>query len=141
VFKLFVARISKRLICYVAGIVILSLILFSSPSRNGAHTLWGVSATDWYGFVILLFFVDFCTTTADHVVFYALDNFWCGHFNLAYLLHSFKGPLGLFMLIIIVTNGMADMAVPKALTNFDTLITACVVVLIFYSIKNYFQVS
>jgi len=139
-FKVYFERIMKRAFWYMFFLIVLSLVLFSHGTNGRNNTVWGVSVSDWFSFVILFCFVDFCTTTFDHFTFYFIDNFWCGEFHVAYTLHAFKGPLGWFLLIIIVENGMGEMAVARAIDDFNLLISTAVTVLIFYAIKNYFQV-
>ena len=140
IFKVYFSRIAKRAFWYAFVLIVLSLVLFSHGTNGRHNTIWGVSVSDWYSFVILFCFVDLCTTTLDHFIFYFIDNFWCGEFHVAYTLHAFKGPLGWFLLIVIVENGMGEMAVARAISDFNLLISTAVTVLICYAIKNYFQV-
>lgn len=136
--RLYFQRLSKRAVFYLGAFIILSLCVMSKASKQ--NMLWGVYASQLYSFLFLFCIVDMGTTTVDHMIFFAIDNWWEGHFNIAYILHAFKGPLGLSLLIIIVSNGMEDMDVAKAMSNFNTIISGCIAVLICYSIKNYIQV-
>jgi hypothetical protein len=137
--RLYFQRISKRAVFYLGSFIILSLCVMSKSTSD--NMLWGVPVGELYSFLIIFCIVDMGTTTIDHMVFFAIDNWWKGHFNVAYILHAFKGPFGLSLLIIIVSNGMEEMGVARAMSNFNTIISGLIAVLICYSIKNYIQVQ
>jgi hypothetical protein len=138
---LYFKHIRRRLAVYMVLLFCLSLVIFSSGRHGLNNTLMGVTAGGWYRFSIFFFLLDFTTATLDHMLFYAIDTYWCGDFQLAYSLHAFKSSAGHFLLIIIVSNSMWDMSVPKAISSFGLLISTAVIILMLYSVKNYIQVT
>ena len=75
----------------------------------------------------------------DYALFYFLEVHWTGNYDLVYYANSVHGALGRVLTLVIVINVLYPMKVMQKLgTSLRPFTSACLVIGIFYSFKEYY---
>jgi hypothetical protein len=93
----------------------------------------------WFGLFFSLIGLDIATSIIDHAFFvYFIDKIFANHFNIAYLLHSFNGPIGLLITAFFAKSSFPEFDAVKTIASWDRIVNAVVIVLLFVCIKNWY---
>lgn len=130
-FESLVPRLQQRLNIYTSVffiIIILSLADYYNDPKS------------WFGLYFALIAIDLATAIADQLVFqYLIDKVFLNHFEIAYLLHGFNGPLGMLIAIFIIGAGLKNFNATKAVPNWHMLVSAMTIVVLCICVKNWYS--
>eukprot|EP01033_Poteriospumella_lacustris_P015137 gene15137-10833_t len=126
-----VPRLQQRLNLYTSVfffITILSLANYYDDPKS------------WYGLYFALVAIDLATAIIDQMIFvYFIDKVFIHHFDIAYLLHGFNGPLGMLISIFIIGAAFKNFTATTAVPNWDNLISALTIILLCICVKNWYS--
>lgn len=126
-----IPKFQNRLNIYCCGFFLLCLFALSENLNY---------PSSWYGLFFSLIGLDIATAIIDHMFFvYFIDKIFINHFDIAYLLHGFNGPIGMLIAIFFAKNSFDDFKAVKTNSSWDRWIDACVIILLFTCIKNWYS--
>jgi hypothetical protein len=126
-----VPRLQQRLRIYFT---IFFLIILLTMGRYYS------SPKSWFVIFFIVISVDIATAIVDQMIFvYFIDKIFVGHFEIAYLLHGFNGPLGLLVAVFIIGAALKDFPATKAVPNWDHLVSACTIIVLCICVKNWYS--
>jgi hypothetical protein len=93
----------------------------------------------WFTVLLQLIIIDIGAAFADHAFFiFVIDVLFQHRFNVAYLLRSFNGPLGLFVTAFFAGSYFDDSAPVHMYPLWHRIVTAMVISLMFMCLKNWY---
>jgi hypothetical protein len=93
----------------------------------------------WFTVLLQLIIIDIGATFADHAFFiFVIDALFQHRFNVAYLLRSFNGPLGLFVTAFFAGSYFDESAPVHMYPLWHRVVTAMVISLMFMCLKNWY---
>jgi hypothetical protein len=126
-----IPKISRRLSIYFIGLFFLTLLVIGQAIDE---------STSWFTVYFTLVAIDIAATILDHAVFiFVIDMVFMHHFNYAYLLRSFNGPLGLFVTAYFAGSFFDNSAAVKSFPLWHRLVTGVVITLMFMCLKNWYS--
>lgn len=127
-----IPKFQNRLNIYCSFFFILCLFALSD---NLNHV-----TSSWYALFFSLIGLDIATAIIDHMFFiYFIDKIFLNHFDIAYLLHGFNGPIGMLIAVFFAKNSFDEFDAVKVSTTWDKWIDAMVIILLFLCIRNWYE--
>jgi hypothetical protein len=126
-----IPRLQSRISSYC---IIFFLLCLSFLSQNLQYP------ASWFSLFFILTGIDIATSICDHAFFaYFIDKVFVNHFDIAYLLHSFNGPIGLLTTTFFAKSCFSDYQAVKSFPQWDRYVNAVVIILLFVCIKNWYS--
>lgn len=128
-FSAILRSVRKRVKGYIVTVGVLALILVSGGQFKDRQ-LRGLTSTEWFYLVTLLFALNFCVAIAEDIVFYVFSVLWWGPHDVVYYMDALYGPLGDFVTISIMVNFFDKTKLPNFSINVQDLVTMVMIVII-----------
>jgi hypothetical protein len=123
-------KFAKRYYYYCVGFVFMAMIVIT---RKFTHLgqwvlLYSCSVT-----------LDLISSIIDEAIFvYIIDRMFINHYDTAYLLHGFNGPLGLIIELIFVELYFDRLEATTLFPSYHSFISGVTIVLLCFCVKIYF---
>jgi hypothetical protein len=116
---------------YVLSFLFVCLMLVADDNR---------SPLAWFRFYGVVLALDVCTALGDQFVFvFIVDKVFEKHFNIAYMLRGFHGPIGLLATLLILSGGLEQiLEVTENFPPWRNYVAGIITVLVCICIKNYY---
>lgn len=126
-----IPKLHDRVNMYSAGFCLLCLL---AASRYLNHT------ASWFALFFSVVGIDLLTAILDKFLFlYFIDKIFVDHYDIAYLLHGFHGPLGLLFAVFCMGSMLGDIQATKSFpTNWDRFLSAMTFIILCLCGKNWY---
>ncbi len=123
-------KFRKRTNYYSLAFVFMGLILITTRFR---------ATGQWFLFYILVVLLDVGTTILDEFIFaFVVDKLFINHYDTAYLLHGFNGPLGAIIMLVVIELWFNSFEATSLFPQYDQFISAITMILLCLCVKNYY---
>lgn len=96
--------------------------------------------SSWFGVFVIFICIDMITISINHVTFYfIIDRMFKKHYDIAYRLHAFDGPLGTFLTVCIAPQCVKNFKAVKTFALWNNLITGLLIIIVCLCVKNWFS--
>jgi hypothetical protein len=111
---------------------VLFFVLMMVASRNAKP------ASKWLVLYFAAIGLEFSMSIVDRIVFKLIDIIFYKFYDVAYLLHSINGPLGLLLTVLIMQEYFGYFEASEIFPDFGAFLSAFTVIVICLIVKNWF---
>lgn len=126
-----VPRLYHRVQTYISVLFVICLLALSKYYDDPGA---------WFSLFFSVIGIDMATAIVDQVIFiYFIDKIFVNHFEIAYLLHGFNGPLGMLLAVLIIGSALRHFSATQAVPNWDRLVSLLAVIVLCMCVKNWYS--